>query len=140
MTFHHHHRMDGCQWCEGRQSLWGAFVLGLGIFVVGVVLILENFGVFDAGVLVPWWPMLLVVLGVSHLVGPASVRKVGWGLSWIAIGAIILLHNLDLVAFGTEVVVASILVVLGVNLLMCGFRRRSCGAKEEAGRRSASIV
>ena len=140
MTFHHHHRMDGCDWCEGRQSLWGAFVLGLGIFVVGVVLILENFGGFDAGVIVPWWPMLLVVLGVSHLVGPASARRVGWGLSWSAIGAIILLHNLDVAAFGTEVMVASILVVLGANLLLCGFRRRSHGSNTGAGRRSASIV
>ena len=37
MTFHHHHKMDGCEWCEGRQSLWGAFVLGLGIFALGLL-------------------------------------------------------------------------------------------------------
>ena len=47
MTFHHHHKMDGCEWCEGRQSLWGAFVLGLGVFALGVILILDNFGVIS---------------------------------------------------------------------------------------------
>jgi hypothetical protein len=140
MTFHHHHRMDGCDWCEGRENLLGAFLLGVGVLALGVTLILDNFQVIDASVLAPYWPVLLVVLGVSHLVGPASARRVGWGLSWSAIGAIILLHNLDLAAFGTEVMVASILVVLGANLLLCGFRRRSHGSNTGAGRRSASIV
>ena len=116
MTFHHHHKMDGCEWCEGRQSLWGAFVLGLGIFVLGVILILDNFGVFDASVLAPFWPLLLVVIGVSHLVGPTSARKVGWGLSWIAVGAIILLKNLGVIAVGIGVLWPVVLLIFGVML------------------------
>ena len=102
MTFHHHHGMDGCEWCEGRHGLWGTFILGLGIFVLGVVLILDNFGVIDDSAFAPWWPLLLMVVGVSHLVGSASARKIGWGLSWIAVGAIILLNNLGVIAIGIE--------------------------------------
>jgi hypothetical protein len=124
MTFHHHHHLDGCPWCEGRQSLWGAFVLGLGIFVLGVVLILDNFGVFDASVLAPWWPLLLVVVGVSHLVGPSSAGKVGWGLSWIAVGAIILLDNLGVIAVGIGVLWPVVLVIIGANLVFRRTRRR----------------
>ncbi len=124
MTFHHHHKMDGCTWCEGRQSLWGAFVLGLGIFVLGVILILDNFGVIDASVLAAYWPLLLVVVGVSHLVGPSSARKVGWGLSWIAVGAIILLNNLGVIAVGMAVLWPVVLVIFGTNLVFRGARRR----------------
>ena len=124
MTFHHHHTMEGCTWCEGRQSLWGAFVLGLGIFVLGVILILDNFGVVDASVLAPYWPLLLMVVGVSHLVGPSSARKVGWGLSWIAVGAIILLNNLGVIAVGIGALWPVVLVILGANLVFRGARRR----------------
>ncbi len=140
MTFHHHHRMDGCEWCEGRHGLWGAFVLGLGIFVLGVVLILDNFGVIDGGVLAPWWPLLLMVVGVSHLVGSASMRKVGWGLSWIAVGAIILLNNLSVIAVGIEVLWPVVLVILGVNLVLRGTRRRDRGLDHESGPASSLML
>jgi hypothetical protein len=121
VTYHHHHGLNGCEWCDGRHGrheLWGAFVLGLGVFAVGMILILDNFGVIEAGGLVPWWPLLLVVLGVSHLVPPMSIRRAGWGLSWIAVGAIILLDNLQLIAVGIETLWPVVLVILGGSLLM----------------------
>jgi len=124
MTFHHHHKMNGCEWCEGRQSLWGAFVLGLGIFSLGMILMLDNFGVIDGSPLVPYWPVLLIVVGVSHLVGRSSGRKLGWGLSWIAVGAIILLNNLGVIAVGIEALWPVILVILGANLVFRCARRR----------------
>ena len=135
MTFHHHHGLDGCEWCEGRQSLWGAFVLGLGIFALGVTLILDNFGVIDGSPLVPYWPVLLIMLGASHLVGPSSARKLGWGLSWIAIGAIMLLNNLGVIVVGIQVLWPVVLVILGVNLVFRGARRRQSGFEREGAKR-----
>jgi hypothetical protein len=140
MTFHHHHRMDGCEFCDGRHSLWGAFVLGLGVFALGVILILDNFGVIDGSVLVPYWPVLLIVLGISHLVGPSSARKLGWGLSWIAVGAIILLNNLGVIAVGIEVLWPVVLVILGANLVFRGTRRRERGFDHESGSGSTPLV
>jgi len=140
MTFHHHHGLDGCEWCEGRQSLWGAFVLGLGIFALGVILILDNFGVIDGSVLVPYWPVLLIVLGVSHLVGPSSVRKLGWGLSWIAVGAIILFNNLGVIAVGIAVQWPDVLVILGGNLVFRRTRRRERGFDHESDTGSTPLI
>jgi hypothetical protein len=140
MTFHHHHPMNGCEICDGRQSLWGAFGLGLGVFALGVTLILDNFGVIDGSVLVPYWPVLLIVLGVSHLVGPSSTRKMGWGLSWIAVGAIILLNNLGVIAVGIGVLWPVVLVILGVNLVFRGVRRRERGFDHESGSGSTPLV
>ena len=125
MTFHHHHRMNGCEWCDGRQSLWGAFVLGLGIFSLGAILMLDNFGVIDGSVLAPYWPALLILVGLSHLISPSSTRKIGWGLSWIAVGAIILLNNLGVIAVGIGVLWPVVLVILGINLVFYGARRRA---------------
>lgn len=140
MTFHHHHGMDGCEWCEGRQSLWGAFVLGLGIFALGVILILDNFGVIDGSVLAPYWPVLLIVVGVSHLVEPSSARKLGWGLSWIAVGAIILFNNLGVIAVGIQVLWPVVLVILGANLVVSRAWRRHRWIEWGAGRDSAPTV
>jgi len=133
MTFHHHHRMNGCEWCEGRQSLWGAFVLGLGIFSLGTILMLDNFGVIDGSVLAPYWPALLIVVGLSHLIGPSSTRKIGWGLSWIAVGAIILLNNLGVIGVGIGVLWPVVLVILGVNLVVFGARRRARRIERDSG-------
>jgi hypothetical protein len=139
MTFHHHHPMDGCEWCDGRQSLWSAFVLGLGIFALGVVLILDNFGVIDGSVLVPYWPVLLMVVGVSHLVGRPLDRKTGWGLSWIAVGAIILFNNLGVIAVGIQVLWPVVLVILGANLLFRGAWRRYRELDHDSGRGSTPV-
>ena len=140
MTFNHHHRLDGCQWCEGRQNLWGAFVLGIGIFAFGMILILDNFGVIDGSVLALWWPLLLIVVGVSHLVESPSVRKIGWGLSWIAVGAIILLENLGLIAVGIEVLWPVVIVILGTNLVISGVRRWNRGVDHDSDPDSAPLV
>jgi len=135
MTFHHHHRMDGCEWCEGGQGVWGAFVLGIGVFVLGMILILDNSGFIDASLLAPFWPTLLIVLGVSHLVRPVSGRKIVWGLCWIAVGAIILLNNLGVIAVGIRVLWPVILVILGGNLLLSGGRRSVRRIAEDSWRR-----
>ena len=140
MTFHHHHRMNGCEFCDGRQSLWGAFVLGLGVFCLGVILILDNFGAIDGSVLVPYWPVLLIVVGVSHLVGPSSDRKLGWGLSWIAVGAIILFNNLGVIAVGIQVLWPVVLVILGANLVVSRAWRRHRRIERGAGHDSAPTV
>jgi uncharacterized membrane protein YkgB len=140
MTFHHHHKLDGCEWCEGRQILWGSFVLGLGILILGVILILDNFGAINAAVLAPYWPLLLVIVGVSHLVGPSSGRKVGWGLSWMAVGAIILLKNIGVIAVGIGVLWPVVIVILGANLVFRGARRRNRGLDRESSSGSTLML
>jgi len=124
MTFHHHHRLEGCEWCEGRHGLWGAFVLGIGVAGLGVILILDNFGLIDASLLAPWWPLLLILWGVSHVVQRSSNRRVGWGLSWIAVGAIMLSNNLGVMSVGIQVLWPVIPVIIGANLVLRGARRR----------------
>jgi len=140
VTYHHHHGLNGCEWCEGRHGLWGAFALGLGVFGVGLILILDNFGLIDAGVVAPYWPALLLLVGGSHLVPPTSVRRSGWGLSLIAIGAIMLLHNLGVIEAGIEVLWPVVLVILGASLLLRFVLRRLRRLEDGARRGSTQTV
>lgn len=118
----HHDRSCHCELCDCRHGLWSAFFLGLAIFAVGAVLILDNFGVIYGSMLAPYWPVLLVVVGVSHLVRSSSPRRLVWGLSWIAIGAIILANNLGLIAVGIGELWPVVLVIIGAGLLLRGAR------------------
>jgi hypothetical protein len=136
VTSHHHHGLEGCQWCNESHGLWGAFVLGIGVFAFGAILFLDNFGVLDAGGLAPFWPLLLVVLGLSHLAAPRSARKTAWGLSWIAVGAIMLLHNLGVTPVGIEVLWPVVPVILGAGLVLRGAQGRP--ARFERGGRCGS--
>ena len=140
VTYHHHHGLNGCKWCEERHGLWGAFALGLAVFILGTILMLDNFGVIDAGAVAPYWPLLLVVLGASHLVPPTSVRRSAGGLSWIAIGAIILLHNLDAIPVGIETLWPVVLVIFGGSLLLRFAVRRFRGVEDSARSGSDSGV
>jgi len=115
-------------------------LLGLGVFAVGLILILDNFGVIDAGVVAPYWPLLLVLVGGGHLVPPTSVRRSGWGLSLIAIGAIMLLHNLGVIAVGIEVLWPVVLVIFGASLLLRFVLRRLRRLEDVARRGSTPAV
>jgi len=105
---------------ESRRGLWGAFLFGISILTLGVVLLLDNFGVIDGKILAPYWPVLIVIAGFSHLVPPADWRRVAWGLWWIAVGAIILLNNLGVIAVGIWDLWPMILLIVGAHLTLTG--------------------
>ena len=57
-------------------------VLGLTVVAVGVLLTLANLGLLDAGDIWQYWPVALILVGVSKL----SSRRLWSGLVWIAVG------------------------------------------------------
>ena len=116
---HRPRHFDRCG-CESRRDLWGAFLLGISILTLGVILVLHNFGVIDGNVLAPYWPVLVMIVGLRHLVRPADWRRVAWGLWWIAVGAIILLNNLGVIAVGIWDLWPMILVIIGAHLTLTG--------------------
>jgi hypothetical protein len=47
----------------GGQSIAG----GLIVVTIGMIFLLDNFGVLEANAFRRWWPLLLVILGVTKL-------------------------------------------------------------------------
>ena len=63
--------------CEGRgrkRGLGGA-VLGIGVLTVGMLLLLDNLGLMEAEDVIDFWPMLLVLVGISHFLRPKGSRR-----------------------------------------------------------------
>jgi hypothetical protein len=93
---------------------------GLIITLVGVVLTLHNFGYFHIGELRRFWPLLLVILGLSQVLH-AKRRSPVFGSLLIAAGSALLLSNFGLLHLSLRGLLRFwplILVAFGVRLLL----------------------
>ena len=107
-----------------RRRGFGTAILGIGVLAVGAILLLDNFGFMDAEDIFTYWPVLLILVGVSHFVRPKGSRRYTAGSIFIFVGVVILLSNLGYIGFGIWDLWPVVLVILGANLLLCGVRRR----------------
>lgn len=92
-------------------------VLGLALLIPGVILLLDNLGLVNAAGLLPYWPLILVTVGVSFLVRPAASRCVASGVLLVASGVLLLLGNLSVVAVGLHDLWPLLLVAAGAAML-----------------------
>ncbi|MBI3888893.1 hypothetical protein HY311_03860 [Candidatus Nomurabacteria bacterium] len=70
--FHHYHH----HYHEGRH--FGSGVSGLAVFFVGILLLLNTFGLASRGVwnyIWPFWPVLLILMGIRIITGYNKVAR-----------------------------------------------------------------
>jgi hypothetical protein len=67
---------------EGIRNLktvvWGSFLIALGI-----LFLVERSGIWGMSGMGDWWPLILIVIGITHLIE----RRVGSALTMILLGA-----------------------------------------------------
>lgn len=113
---------------------WGRLYFGSIILVVGVLFLLDNADVLDAGdVIGDWWPVVIIGAGVlifltnrGHWVAPLIVTGVGVAL---------LLSMLDVADLGSFIWPA-VLIVVGLSVI---FGRRSSKQWTDAGNSVSSF-
>jgi predicted Na+-dependent transporter len=86
----------------------GAFLIGLVVIALGVVMLLKNFGILSISVdnlITTYWPLLLVIWGMDVIfpgAGAAAAKarrssgRLAAGLVLIALGLLLIGHNLEL--------------------------------------------
>lgn len=116
-------------------------MLGILVVALAVLLLLDNAGLFDFGVVARWWPVLLIVPGLLQFVwsrGAAS-RLVGAALA--AVGGLLLYASVQPEAMSMREVWGyvwpSLLLVVGVALLVHG---RRAGADEDEDRVTGFVM
>ena len=145
------HSIDSCcpdcgSWrhisCNGRRRRrgFGTAILGLGVLAVGAILLLDNFGYVEAENLFAYWPVLFILVGISHFVRPEGSRRYLAGSIFMAVGAIMLFSNLGMIRFGIWDLWPVILVIAGLSLILRPFRRSSVSVGDDSGVFEATAI
>jgi hypothetical protein len=118
-----------------------AAVFGVMLIGIGTLFLLDNFGMYDAGQLRDYWPVLLIGLGIPGLVAPKDAGDVPWGVVTVAVGTFFLLRNLDVIDWRFRDIWPLFLVLAGVALIARSFADRRAhlpagsGSPENGGTR-----
>ena len=116
-----------------RPWLTPQFVFGVLVMLAGLTLLLDRFGLINAGFFFRLWPTLLIAFGVMHFTRGQREHRV-WGLFWVFLGSWLLLRTLDIIELGFwELFVPIMLIALGVSVVM-----RSLGGGVNAPDRETS--
>lgn len=103
-------------------NLTGRLMAGVILLGLGALFLLDSFDVLDAGRFHDYWPVLLILLGISSLLNHGSGKR-GWGVVLVGVGSVLLLRNLHLFYFPGRAVWPLVLVLIGANLIWRSLRR-----------------
>jgi len=123
----------------GRRGV-GTAVIGLGVIAAGTILTLDNLGMVRGEDFFSYWPLLVILVGVSHLVRPPGSRSIGIGLVWIAAGGLLLFSNLGYLRFDVWDLWPLLLVFFGGSLILRPIRRRMSGVDDSAAIFDATAI
>ena len=100
-----------------RHKRATAAVFGVILIGLGVIFLLENLGVVDAGRPDQWWPLIVIGFGVSSLIAPKDAGDASAGVVALAVGAFFLLRNFDVIDWRLQDIWPAFLVLAGISLI-----------------------
>jgi len=112
--------MDESQAFVVRSRISPRLVVGLAVMTLGALLTLDNMGLFDFHGLWRYWPIVLLLIGVSKFIQGADVFG---ALIWIGIGAAVFASNFGFIRL--RQIWPLVLVVVGARLVFGAVARTS---------------
>ena len=108
---------------EGRQT--SRLIAGALLLLLGGLFALQNLGIVRAGHLGDYWPLLLVWVGLSRMLGPRR-RHFASGLVIFVMGVFFQLDRLDVIWVPMQHFWPLLLIAIGFGLIADSFvgRRR----------------
>ena len=120
--------------------LSGQAIMGGAAVLIGLLLLLDNFDVLDAGLYLRFWPLILVVFGGARILYSSHRGGRFVGVVIVLIGAIFLVRELGVTSIGFHELWPLVLVLAGVSLLLGGTARGRIPGEDHATSDSHSIV
>ena len=103
---------------EGRQT--SRLIAGALLLILGVLFALQNLGVVRAGHLGDYWPLLLVWVGLTRMLGPRR-RHFASGLVIFLMGVFFQLDRLDVIWVPMRHFWPLLLIAVGFGLIADSF-------------------
>lgn len=98
-------------------------ILGIIIIFIGVVFMLDNLELIQAGSILRYWPALIVMYGVSIIIQARSNSSQVFGWILTVIGTLMLLGRMEIIYFRLWDWWPVILIVIGINFLFSARKR-----------------
>ncbi|WP_457325673.1 LiaI-LiaF-like domain-containing protein [Roseateles sp. P5_E11] len=103
-------------------------VFGLGVIGIGTLALLDNLHVFGMPLLRTFWPLALVLFGLSRIVWPRHAGNWLFGIALVIVGAVMTAQNLDLVSIRLRDWWPVFIILAGLSILARGMFPRYRGA------------
>ncbi|HTO74697.1 MAG TPA: DUF5668 domain-containing protein [Thermoanaerobaculia bacterium] len=110
---------------DRSPQLAGRFVAGGILILLGVLFLLDNLDVVDAREILRFWPVILIVLGLTRLLAPRRPEQLTGGVVLLFLGSVFLLRALHVSWFRLRSVWPLLLVLLGATLIWQAIRGRT---------------
>ena len=111
------------------SRITGRVILGGVLILFGLVFLLDNMGILDAGAVLRFWPLILIGIGLFKVLQPRDQGHRAVGVGMIAIGVFILLQTLAIGDWDFGDLWPVVLVVLGAVVLWRSLGRDRRGAR-----------
>jgi len=108
---------------DNRPRFSAQLVIGFALAVVGVLFTLDNLSILESEPILRWWPALLVVVGLSRLLGFGTRPQMVAGGLITGAGVLLLLASFDMLRFSIWELWPLQLVFFGAWLVLRGVRR-----------------
>jgi len=107
---------------ESTSPFSGRLVFGLILLSLGLMWTADNLGFIHASHVLRWWPLLLLVFGLTRLFGWGSNRQVLLGGLCTAMGVVMLASAAGWLHAGLGLIWPLAMVALGIEILLRGSR------------------
>src|SRR5262245_34261900 len=107
-----------------KPGLTGRLLVGLAMMAFGILWTLDNLGIMESGPILRWWPLVIVAVGVTKLLGIGTCRNAVAGALVTLVGGWLLAEQLDLIHMSVFSLWPLMLVAFGVVILTRSARPR----------------
>jgi predicted membrane protein len=109
-------------------------IFGMGIILIGVIFLLGNLDIIDRHDYLRFWPVILILVGITYLIHSQNSSGRVWGIILAFIGTGFLLDNLYFIDFSLWDYWPLILVFVGIMMIVKSsiFRQRTPHAFPES--------
>jgi hypothetical protein len=119
-----HDRMQRRMERRHYRSGAGGMVIGALIVLIGLMILLDNMGIVRFHDVWRYWPVLMIVFGVSRILESHAPAGYIWGGVVTLAGALLLLDNLDIVVFDFNLIWPLLLIAFGLSMLLRSMDRK----------------
>ena len=95
-------------------------IFGLGVIGIGTLALLDNLNTFGIPLLRTFWPLALVLFGLSRIVWPRHGGSWLFGLALVIVGGVMTAQNLDLVSIRLRDWWPVFIILAGASLVLRG--------------------